>query len=385
MHWPFPRAAYIDHDRAFQHLVKTLENEALIAVDTESNSLYAYRERVCLIQISTRTKDYIVDPLRIADLSPLGGLLADSGVEKVFHAAEYDLMCLKRDYGFVVHNLFDTMVAARICGLKAVGLGKLLAEYCGVNGLDKSHQRDDWGRRPLPAESLLYAQMDTHYLPTLRDRLLAELETTGRMTEAREIFTDYASVPAANHVFDPDGYWRIGIPADLNRRQMAILRELYLLRERLAEERDCPPFKVFADRLLVALAEAGPDSIPALRAIRGMTAGQTRRYAGPILQALERGRKTPLPHPPSRPPEIDPLVVERFAALRDWRRRRGEQRGVDSDVILSKDAIWALAYQAPTTLADLQDIPGLGPWRRQTYGAEILEVLRPFADGSAGE
>src|SRR5690606_29531 len=132
--------------------------------DTESNSLYAYRERVCLIQLSTRSRDYILDPLIIVDMSPLAPLLADPGVEKVFHAAEYDLICLHRDYGFIVNNLFDTMVAARICGYKAIGLGSLLSEFLGVE-LDKRHQRDDWGERPLPPDSLRYAQMDTHYLP----------------------------------------------------------------------------------------------------------------------------------------------------------------------------------------------------------------------------
>jgi ribonuclease D len=128
MHSPFPAAVYIDHDTDFRRLVNQLVQEPLIAVDTESNSLYAYRERVCLVQLSTRTADYIVDPLRIADMGPLGTLLADPNIEKVFHAAEYDLMCLKREYDFVVNNLFDTMVVARIIGHRAVGLNRMLGE-----------------------------------------------------------------------------------------------------------------------------------------------------------------------------------------------------------------------------------------------------------------
>jgi ribonuclease D len=183
MDWLFPPAVYIEHDDDFRQLIEQLTNEPLIAIDTESNSLHAYKERVCLVQLSTRSADYIIDPLRVADLSPLGDLLSNADIEKVFHAAEYDLMCLKRDYGFSIVNLFDTMIAARITGHKAIGLSKLLAEYCGVEG-DKSHQRDDWGQRPLSEEGLLYAQMDTHFLPQLRDILTNRLQEMGRLREA---------------------------------------------------------------------------------------------------------------------------------------------------------------------------------------------------------
>lgn len=376
MKWPFPPAVYIDHDTPFQRLIQRLADEPLIAIDTESNSLYAYRERVCLVQISTRTADYIVDPLRVADLSPLGPLLANPSIEKVFHAAEYDLLCLKRDYGFVVHNLFDTMVAARILGRKLVGLHNLLADYCGVEQVDKSHQRDDWGQRPLPEDGLLYAQQDTHYLPSLRDLLAAELEAAGRMTEALETFAEYADVTPSERTFDPDGFWRIGIPADLNRRQMAILREVYLLRERLAEERDVPPFKVFSDKNLLAFAESAPAAARDLERIKGMTPQQVRRYGRDILAAIEAGRHAPNPRPPSRPPDLDPEVVERFSALKDWRRARAEQRGVESDVILSKEVLWAIAFKTPQTLEEMSSIAGLGPWRRYTYGEEILEILQ---------
>ncbi len=376
MDWPFSPAQYIDHDRDFRKLVEALAAEPLIAIDTESNSLYAYRERVCLIQISTRSADYIVDPLRVANVHLLGPLLADPHIEKVFHAAEYDLLCLKRDYDFTVANLFDTMIAARICGHKAIGLDKLLGQYAGVE-MNKNHQRDDWGQRPLPDESLLYAQMDTHYLPLLRDHLRAELERHNALVEARETFDEYARVGPLNHQFDPDGYWRIGLPADLHRRQMAILRELYLLREEIAQERDTPPFKVFNDKTLVAIAQAAPGTPHQLRGVFGMSENQIRRYGRQLIQAVERGWRGPLPQPPQQP-SMDSLVAERFNALRVWRKTRAEARGVESDVILTRDALWALAYRAPATLDDLHDIPGLGPWRRAEYGQEILDVLRPF-------
>lgn len=369
-----PPAVYIEHDADFRQLIDRLATETLIAVDTESNSMYAYQERVCLIQISTRTADFIIDPLRVADLSALGPILANPAVEKVFHAAEYDLICMKRDYGFAVNNLFDTMWAARICGHKMLGLNRLLAEYLGIEA-DKSHQRDDWGKRPLSAEGLLYAQMDTHYLPALRDKLLAKLEEMGHLDEAYETFADYVHVSVSEKIFDPEGFWRLTHQRELTRRQWAILRELYLLRNSIAQHRDVPAYKVFADATLVALAKAAPTKASDLKRVNGLTSSNAQRYGHELLHTLDRGRRAPLPQFPQRLPETDPVVVERFMALRDWRRSRAEHRDVESDVILSKDAMWALAFKDPHTLDDLQQIEGLGPWRVQTYGQEILDVL----------
>jgi len=367
-------AAYIEHDTDFRRLVDQLKGESLIAVDTESNGMYAYQERVCLVQISTRTADYIVDPLRVADLSDLGSILADPAIEKVFHAAEYDLMCLKRDYGFVVNNVFDTMWAARICGHKMLGLNRLLAEYLGIES-DKSHQRDDWGKRPLSEEGLLYAQKDTHYLPALRDKLILKLESMGRLEEAYESFADYIQVPAAEKRYDPEGYWRLSSPGELTRRQWAILRELYLLRDSIAQERDVPTFKVFADAALVALAKDAPTRPNDLKRIKGLPLSSIQRYGRELLHTLDRGRRAPLPRIPGRGAETDPATVERFMLLREWRKSRAEQRDVESDVIISKDAMWAIAFKDPKTIDDLEGLPGLGPWRKSAYGQEILDVL----------
>jgi ribonuclease D len=379
--WPFPPAAYLQTDDDLRQLAAALFNEPLLAVDTESNSLYAYQEQVCLVQLSTRTADYIIDPLAIGDMQPLGELLANPSIEKVFHAAEYDLICLQRDFGFTVRNLFDTMAAARIAAHKAVGLGSLLSLYLGIEQ-DKSHQRDDWGRRPLSESSLLYAQMDTHYLPVVRDRLLAELEAAGRLDEAREAFADMEHVPLVdNHRFDPEGYWRIGIPHSLNLRQMAILRELYLLREQYAQQRDCPPFKIFGDNTLVAIAEAAPTTVAELVRIKGINDNLARRYGRALLRAVQRGKNRRVTRPDNGAPPADPVVVERYTALRDWRKIRAEQRGVESDVIISKDALWTLAQKAPTRLEDMNGIRGLGPWRLSVYGEELLEVIRRFKNG----
>ena len=159
----------------------------VVAVDTEANSLYAYRERVCLIQISIPGINYLVDPLAIEDMSPLGIVFSAPHIEKVFHAADYDLIVLLRDFGFMCSSLFDTMWAARVLGWPKVGLGDILEKYYGLS-VNKSYQRYNWGKRPLAPAALTYAWMDSHYLLSLRDMQITELKSKGRWEEAQEIF-----------------------------------------------------------------------------------------------------------------------------------------------------------------------------------------------------
>src|SRR5690606_3259527 len=370
-----PPATYIDSDAALRTLISHLSGEPFIAIDTESNGLYAYREQVCLFQITTRKGDFIIDPFAISDMTPLAGVLANPRIEKIFHAAEYDIMGMKRDYGFEFQNVFDTMIAARICGHTQVGLNTLVQLYLGVK-LDKRHQRDNWGKRPLSAASLLYARMDTHFLPMLRNDLYDELAGHGHLAEARDAFHELAFIEPPNLEFDPDGYWHIGKPAGLRGRQMAILRELYLLRERIAEQRDVPPFKVLTNDKLVELTRLAPTNKTQLADIKGLSPGFIRRHGDSLLEAIAAGQQAKPPRPPRQPRSISGSVLERYTALREWRKQRASARGVDSDLIVSKSVLWILAHEAPKSLADLSGIPGLGPWRLSHYGPELLEVLQ---------
>lgn len=371
---PLPRATTIRRTSELRQYVNRWRNEKLLAVDTEANSLYAYYERVCLVQLSTRERDFIIDPLDVDDMSPLGELLADPEIEIIFHAAEYDVISLKRDFGFEFANIFDTMLAARICGWKKIGLGNILAEQFGVKA-EKKYQRANWTSRPLPPEQLHYAQMDTHFLPELRDRLLTELEQRGRIDEARETFADLPSLPAAEYHFDPEGYWRIQAVRALSRQQIAIARELYLVRDEIARRKDRPPFKIFSDSTLTHMATLAPRRIEDLYGVKGLNSRLVRTDGHAILEAVSNGRRAKPPHPPQRGRHVEPAVQERYEALKTWRKDRAVARGVESDVILARDTLWALAHQVPTTVAEMDGIPGLGPWRRAEYGEELITLL----------
>ncbi len=368
-----PPPRLIETAASLAALLPPLTAEPALAVDTESNSLFVYRERVCLIQFSTPHKDYIVDPLRIGDLASLAPLFANPRQQKIFHAAEYDLICLKRDYGFEFANLFDTMVAARTLGRPQTGLAALLEAHFQVR-MNKKFQRANWGKRPLTPEQLDYARHDTHSLFALRDLLVKELAAAGRLDEALEEMDRLARVKFEPDPPDPQAFWRITGARDLTPRQAAVLRELFVYREQQAERLDLPPFKIMGDATLAGIAERCPADSSELRKAPGMTEGQMGRYAHGLLQAVQRGLANHPLTPPGAMHEPDD-VRERYELLRRWRKQTAQARGVESDVILPREALWELARLAPRSLDDLGRIAHLGPWRRKTYGSEILKVL----------
>jgi ribonuclease D len=374
---PLPKATIINNDAALGKLVQSLSTEALLAVDTESNNMYAYEGRTCLIQLSTREADYIIDPLPIKDMQPLGEIFSNPKIEKIFHAAEYDLICMKRDFNFEIRKLFDTMYAARLCNAIQFGLADLLLEHFGIE-VDKSHQLDNWGQRPLPKASLLYAQMDTHYLPALRDILMEELKALGRLEEAYEVFEDVLRIDVKEKEFDPDGFWKIGRPRALSRRQMAVLRELYLLRDKIAQEEDVPPFKAISNPVLVSLAKEQPRNHNELHRIKSLNGHDIRVYGERLLAAIEKGRVAPLPSQPARDnPDSD--IAERYTVLHSWRRDVAAERGIDSSLILSKNTLWEIARLLPVDKEALASIEGMGRWRLETYGEALLKIIRTLS------
>ncbi len=370
-----PPPVWIDTPAELARLAETLRGFSRIAVDTESNSLHAYREQVCLIQFSTPQTDYLVDPLALPSLAPLAPLFADPSIEKVFHAAEYDLLCLHRDFGFTFANLFDTMHAARILGYKAVGLGSLLKEKFNLD-LDKRYQKADWAMRPLPPAHRDYARLDTHYLFALRDLLAEELQARQRDRLAREDFARLAHLPTNgnNHEKNHRPRWeRIAGTQNFSPRELTVLDALAQCREKIAERLARPVFKVMSDQQLVDLARAMPESHNALLKA-GLSARQAQMAGAQILDAIQRGKEAPLV---SRQPaeRMNDALVQRIDRLKEWRKKTAAKLGVESDIVLPRVYLFAIAESFPQTRLALQDILKDSPWRFETYGADILKSL----------
>ncbi len=380
-----PPPIWVDTQAGLRAMLAHLRGEPALAVDTESNSLYVYQEQVCLIQISVPGADYLVDSLAIEDLSALGPLLADPAVLKVLHGAEYDLSVLHRDFGFTIANLFDTMWASRILGWPAHGLAALLETYFGVH-LDKKYQRANWALRPLPAPQLDYARLDTHYLLPLHEIQVRELQARKRWPQARHRFAELSETRWEPKAFDPEGFWRISGVRDLDDVARGALRELYLFRDQEARAENRPPFRVMSNQALLLLSEQRPDSLRGLHQIKGVSKRTVSRYGRGLLAAIRRGARRPLAlrdrvrpengstfQPNGRP---SAACQARFEALRVWRNATAEARGVEPDIVLNNQTLWAVAFRNPHRRADLIQDDLLARWQAEEFGDDLLAVIK---------
>lgn len=367
----------VDTSSELHSLIRRLLKAPRIGVDTESDGFYVYFEKVCLIQFHVEGEDYLVDPLALADLTPLGEVFASPDVEKIFHAAEFDVISLKRDYGFRFVNLFDTMIAARVLGWRRYGLASILEERFGV-AQDKRFQRANWGKRPLSREQMAYARLDVHYLPELRGVQYEELIRRKRLGKAQESFRRVCRVPGTRRTFDLDGYLRMRGAGNLTPRQLHVLGALYRFRDEEARRLDRAPFRVIPDRTLVALGRQCPRQERDLRGVKGLSSHLRQRYGRDILRVIRRAQQEPLPDDePHQPPQrMDPRVRERYQALRAWRKKVAEGEGVEPGVILPNRVLKTLALERPTTSKALVQVPGLGGWSRDAYGEDLLALLR---------
>ena len=368
-----PKPHLITQVETLNELSEKLKGEKRVAVDTESNSLYAYQEQVCLIQFSITQQDYIVDPLVLIDLSPLAPIFADPNIEKIFHASEYDLICLKRDFGFTFNNIFDTFTAARILGREAVGLGSLLESEFSMT-VNKRYQRANWGQRPLPSHLLTYAQIDTHFLIPLRDRLAAELTKKNLLPLAQEDFKRLCQVNNHNSDEKSNDCWRINGANDLSPQKAAVLQELCRLRDRIAKRINQPLFKVINDRVLIELAIECPRTIEEMVGLELLNSRQIKQDGEAIIAAINKGLAAS-PIYPNRSHRPSDEFLSRLENLRKWRKNAAMKMQVSSDVVLPRDLLFQIAELDPVDMKELQDIMKNVPWRLQQFGDQIIHAI----------
>jgi ribonuclease D len=367
-----PPPLWVEDQHSLQQMLGELSAQPRLAVDTESNSLHAYRERVCLIQFSIPHVDFVVDPFSLKDLSLLAPLFANPAIEKIFHAAEYDLVCLRRDFGFQFANLFDTMQAARILGYPFVGLDNILLEKFGVK-IDKRHQKANWGARPLTRQQIDYARHDTHYLFQLRDLLEGQLRDMGRWELAQDDFALACHVDVPKERVSGSTWRRFATRKDISPRELTILYELCLARDLVAEKLDRPAFKVIGDDMLLSIARKTPVDNDALAEI-GLSLKQVRLWGGLILAAIARGVASP---PVKREQAQHPsdAMLKRLDKLKTWRKNLAKELNVESDIVLPKLYLNILAENPPKNLHELEKIMSDSPWRFRHYGTRILTLL----------
>lgn len=381
------------HDELLR-CVDQLSRARVIGVDTESDSFHHYREKVCLVQISDQHTDFVIDPLRVPDMGPLGEVFANRDICKVFHGADYDVVCLKRDFGVKMHNIFDTMISAQFLALPRVGLADLIHTWWGWQ-LDKKWQRHDWAARPLLDEHLDYARGDSHWLPTLRDLFLRRLQQVGQLEPVLE---ECAVLEAREWVrprHDPADFYRVKGSRQLDEAGQRALRAVYRFRDTEAERQDRPAFKVLPEEILLELAVAKPTSMEALNETFRRGAPFIRRYGDGIVAALREGITSTdalpsAPDAPKREPGLRGQRAERLMnALKDWRNAVVSRSGLPPIAVASNNVLKELTRVAPRTVEGLAEVPDLRRWQAQKYGADWVELInrvlgaeRPESEGN---
>lgn len=375
----------VDSPEKLEEMVQLIADEPVLGIDTEADSMYAYQEKVCLIQFSDRNNDYIVDPLAGFSLEPLAPFMSDPDVVKIFHGADYDVVSMKRDHGFEFRNIFDTMISAQLLEMPRVGLADLVGHYFAVP-MDKKYQTHNWAERPLYPEHLYYARGDTHFLLAIREMFVRKLKKMGRMHIAQEEFE-----------LLEDRTWSPGIPPELrfmktkgiNRLDplaQRVFRSLYMLRDGHAARMNRPPYKVMPDQVLMKLAEARPSNLDELSRHVRAKSSMVRRYGEEMVEAIAEGLETSdtLPDVPKKvrtgtSARYGSREVERlFNDLKAWRKRVLKRDDVPMVLIASNTQLKAIAGYRPTTMEELSGLEEIRNWQVEMYGQELLDMVEDF-------
>ena len=375
---PPPGVDYVQSNDDLRKLFRALKGERLLALDTEAASFHRFRDRVYLIQLSSRERTAIIDPLTVSDLSPVGAALADPKIEVVFHDADYDLRLLDQDLGFHATTIFDTRVAAQFLNEPGIGLAALLDKYVDVK-LNKKFQRADWSARPLSSDMLAYAATDTRYLPELRDILRDRLESMGRLGWAEEEFGLLEQVRWTPAEKDGTEFLRIKGAKGLPTRALGILRELYTWRETTAKRRDKAAFRVLNNQAMLELAKNPPRSLAALERTAGVGPDTARRSGKSILAAIDRGKRIkagdlPQPKRPARP-RHDRAYDARLDRLKVTRNAVASRLDLQSGMVCPNGTLEMIARESPADIDALNELAPMREWQVSAFGEELLAAV----------
>ena len=358
-------------------IAKDLKKEVAIGVDLEADSMFHYQEKVCLVQLASNDRTFLIDPLALKDLSPLAPVFADPRVRKVFHGADYDIRSLYRDFGIQVRSLFDTQIAARFLGFRETSLASLLKDLAGLV-IEKKYQKKDWSQRPLPSAMCVYAARDASHLKELSKILEQRLRDKGLLfcvEEECEVLSKVRPTPTEEGPL----FLRFKGAGNLDSRSLAVLEALLQFRDELARKQDRPPFKIVGNMALMQMAQKKPVNESELKSVGRLSARQTKSLGSPLLQRISQALSLPekaLPSYPHKPRSAyDPKVAKRIRALKEWRVQRSKSLGIDSALTLSNTQIRSLVDAPPQNSGDLQRIGGLRNWQKRLFGKEICAFL----------
>lgn len=347
-----------------------------IALDTESNSRFVYRERVCLTQFNLGGELILMDNLTLPvdpeALAPLRPALEDPAIPVYLHGGEYDVACLKRDYGIALGGVFDTQQAASLLGFSRTGYGSVVEAITG-QVLPKEHSTYDWGQRPIDDDALRYALDDVRLLPTVVDALREQVTTADIAEEVAIANQAVMAVDAHSSGFDPAGIFRIKGVGKLGKDKLALLTAIHRWRDERAQEADLPPGRMLNNEAMLQIARSSPTNWSSLKRVR-INGRVLREHGEDLIETIKAALEDPpqAPEPPARR-EVDPEETEREKRLKDWRRQEAARREAPLQLVLPARALEHLKRHPD---ADWSEVPQLGDKRAQRYGDQLRKLLK---------
>jgi len=362
-----------------ENFVRIIETEKVVGVDLEADSMYHFKEKVCLIQMAAPNINVLIDPLAVEDLSLLKPIFKRSDICKIFHGADYDVRSLYRDFCITIDNLFDTELASRFLGFPESGLEAVLKKKFDVT-LDKKFQRKDWSRRPLPPDMIAYAAEDARYLLPLAESLKAELDEKNRLEWVYEE-CELLSKVRPNSVNNQPLYLNFKGAGKLDSRSLAVLEALLGFRREIARIKDKPLFKIFGNRSLFELAGKKPLNLKQLEKTGALSARQIRMYGRGLLTVMQDAMSLSEDELPVYPRKkkarrVSLAVAGRVKALKNWRDKQAQRLAIDPALICSKALISTVAVQRPLKISELESIKEMKNWQRNEFGRDIVRVLK---------
>ena len=372
-----PKYQYINTFPDLQAFIAEIESEKILAVDLEADSMFHFKEKICLIQMSTQNQSAVIDPLFIKDLSPLKPIFHNPAIKKIFHGADYDIRSLYRDFKIDINNLFDTQLASMFLGIRETSLEAVCKARFNIK-LDKKYQKKDWSIRPLPTPMVDYAAGDTKYLISLYTELTKELSAAKRdfwVIEECEYLSRVRSTNADNTPL----FLKCRGAGRLDRQSLAVLENLLQLRKTIAEKKDRPLFKVLSNSSLINIATSMPLRLSELKKLNIISHKQQNMYGKSLIKAIIPALKIPrenLPLYPRKKKSVSVKASSRIKALKKCRDQLSEQFMLDPGLLLNKSLICTLAEKNPYNLDELKKIPEIKNWQYKVFGTEIVKTLK---------
>jgi len=370
---------FIEKESDLKEIAGSLETEKMIAADVEADSMFNFREKICLVQIASRKHNFVIDTVKIRNMSSLKPVFSNQKIQKVFHGADFDVRSLFRDFGITINGLFDTELASRFLGFRETGLDAVIRGKFDIE-MDKRFRKKDWSQRPLSEEMMAYAANDVAYLLPLAGMLTNELKKAGRLSwvqEECEVLSRVRSTPSSDT--DPL-FIKFRGAGRLDQQTLAVLEALLQFRITVAEEKDVPPFKVMSNNVMVSLAKEKPGSLVKIGNSNILSKKQVDMYGRKLVETIKNAVRLPeseLPcYPRRRAPVLKASVHKRIKILKEWRTIVAERLLLDPGLFLNKNMLTAIASQQPDDVNGLKNIHGLKKWQRRHFGEEIMDVLK---------